>query len=295
MPQNFIETHCKSCGRYIGACEVCHFCRTFNPKRTSVRLLKYLSPVVAVLGLFVLQYIGVHYGNPEVKLDSLSRRSNFAQITVKAAVNGPVKYYAATDKGEESGGSMEFEIDDNSALMLVRCYDDATRELVDSKKIPCLGDKIKLRASFQHKGKGGMLILGSAYGIDIERTVPAKATPLKNFTNQTPENLKKGERVKVSGRISDVSDGRYETNITIDDMASGTVTASIPLSVLQINKLVKENPEEWKERPKAGDLVTITGAVDWRGKKGSAFPVIVIPETQAIVKTDEATVKTDNI
>lgn len=297
MSQNHEETHCKSCGRFIGALEVCPFCRNFNPKRLSVRLVKYLTPIISVLGLFVLHYIGVHYGNPEVKLDTLTKRSNFAQITTNATVNAPLRYYAATGKGEEAGGSVEFEIDDGTALMLVRCYDDATRELAEAKKLPAFGDRVKVRASFQYKGKGGFLILGSEKGIDIDRPKPEKATPIKLINENSGEKFKRGDTVKLSGRVVSVNSSRYELNI---ELAAGgatsenSITAILPLSILQAGKLVKESADEWAGAPKDGELVTVCGALEQRGKKDDKHFVAILPSAESITKTDEETVKKDN-
>lgn len=297
MSQNHDETHCKSCGRYIGACEVCHFCRAFNPKRTVVRVIKYLSPVVAVLGLFVLQMIGTRYGNPEVKLDSLSKRSNFAQITVKAEVSSTPRYYPAVGKGDENAGSMDFEIDDGTALMPVKCYDDATRELRDAKKVPSLGDRVKLRGSFQYKGKGGSLILGSEMGMELDRPAPAGATPIKDLPAGGPEKFRRGERVRITGKVTDVKDASYELSLRLGDMASSEVSAVVPLSILQLYKHAAAETGDWtpaKGCPAEGDVVTVTGAVDWRGKKGSQYPVIVVATVEEIVKADETKLRSDN-
>lgn len=275
---------------------MCPFCRSFNPKRLSVRLLKYLSPVIAVLGLFVLHYIGIHYGNPEVKLDTLTKRSNFAQVSIKASVSSPIKYYAATGRGEDAGGSLEFEIDDGTALMLVRCYDDATRELVESKKVPGYGDSVKLRASFQYKGKGGFLILGSERGIEVNRNIPASATPIKAIIENAEDKFKKGGYVKISGKIAEIDNAKYELVITLNcGSDENQIKALLPLSVLQINKLVKENPEEWKECPAVGDFVTIYGALDKRGRKDDSYLALILPSIESIVKTNEEQVKKDNL
>lgn len=301
MSQNYEETHCKSCGRFIGALEVCPFCRNFNPKRLSVRLVKYLTPIISILGLFVLHYIGVHYGNPEVKLDTLTKRSNFAQVTANAVVNAPLRYYAASDKGENAGGSIEFEIDDGSALMLVRCYDDATRELVEAKKLPAFGDKIKMTASFQYKGKGGFLILGSEKGIKIDRHVPQSASPIKAVIENPGDKFKRGDIIKVSGRVTAVNSSKYELEIELDSASSAAqadetrLTAVMPFSVLQAGRHVKENAGEWKNAPREGDFITLSGAIELRGKRDDKYFVIMLPSTESIVKTNEDTVKKDNM
>jgi len=296
LSQNQEETLCKSCGRYIGAWERCPFCRHINPKRFWVRLLKYLSPVVSVVGLFVLYYVGLYYGNPEVKLETLTKRSNFAQVKINAKVSAPIKYYSSSStKGEDAGGSMEFEIDDGTALMSVRCYDDAVRELVDSKKIPAFGDDVTVRASYQYKGKGGMLILGSEMGLEIRRKTPEKATPIKAFAAENAK-FEKGDRVMVSGKVEEVRDARYELTIAINDLSGNKITAIIPLGILQAYKLIKEDTSEWQQgRPKAGDFVTIKGGIDRRGKKGSEYYVMLVPAVDEITKTDETRVKNDNI
>jgi hypothetical protein len=298
MSQNYEETHCKSCGRFVGALEVCPFCRNFNPKRLSVRLIKYLTPIISVLGLFVLHYIGVHYGNPEVKLDTLTKRSNFAQVTTNAVVNAPLRYYAASDKGENAGGSVEFEIDDGTSLMLVRCYDDATRELVEAGKLPAFGDKIKMTASFQYKGKGGFLILGSEKGIKIDRRTPETASPIKTVNENPDDKFKRGDILKVSGRVASVDSSRYELEIDLD--AGGAtdetrITAVMPFSVLQAGRHVKENADEWKDAPRKGDFITLSGALELRGKKDDKYFVIVLPSAESIVKASEDIVKKDNM
>ncbi len=297
MSQNYEETHCKSCGRYVGALELCPFCRKFNPKRLTIRLVKYLTPIISVLGLFVLHYIGLHYGNPEVKLDSLTKRSNFAQITTNAVVNAPLRYYPAADKGEDGGGSIEFEIDDGTALMLVRCYDDASRELAESGKLPAFGDKIKMTASFQYKGKGGFLILGSEKGIKIERNIPEKATPIKTIVENTGGKFKHGDIIKLSGRVTSVENSRYEFEINLNSASTdeNSITAIMPFSMLQAEKTIKNSADEWQNAPHEGDFITLTGALAQRGKKDDEYFVIIPPASKNIIKTTEETVKKDNL
>lgn len=296
MSQNHEQTHCKSCGRYIGALELCPYCRTFNPKRLVVKLIKYLSPVISVLGLFVLYYIGLHYGNPEVKLDQLSKRSNFAQVKVNAEVSAVPRYYAAQGKGENAGGSFEFEIDDGTMAMLARCYDDATGELVRAKKIPALGDKVTVRGSFQYKGKGGFIIIGSDNGLEINRVMPEKATALKIMAQKEIDKtgLKPHERVKISGKISEIKSSRYEFALKLDDMAGNIVTAVIPISALQISGQVKEDVSEFKFNYKEGDFVTLSGALEKRGRRGYEYFAVIVPAPEDILKSSEENVKKDN-
>ena len=47
-------TDCPTCGRYVGPLEICPFCRAIHRKRPIIFWFKYLTPLLAILGMFGL-------------------------------------------------------------------------------------------------------------------------------------------------------------------------------------------------------------------------------------------------
>ncbi len=165
--QNRKETECSECGRFIGSWEVCPFCRHFNPKRLSVRIIKYTMPFLTILGLILLGFLGRLYGIQDAKISELGRRTNFAQVRIQGRIHNEVRIHSSDDDARGDSSSVEFEVDDGTGIIRIRCYDDTTQELQEAGLIPAKGDEVSLVGNYQFKARRQFVILGSASDLTI--------------------------------------------------------------------------------------------------------------------------------
>ena len=100
-----------------------------NPKRAAVRALKYLSPVITVLGILLLLWVGKTYGTPAVKIASLGKRNNYAQVSITGKISQDIRFYKSTRSRSEGAGSLEFMVDDGTGIIKVRLLNGRKRRL----------------------------------------------------------------------------------------------------------------------------------------------------------------------
>lgn len=283
--QNRSSCECSACGRFVGALEVCPFCRHFNRKRLSVFLLKYLSPLAAIVGIALLFYLGNRYGHPQVKIKQLGTRSNFAQIEIAGTVCSDIRHYPSDIKAQGSGGSLEFNLDDGTGIIKVRCYDDAVAELVRSRKIPVSGDKVTIRGTYQFKAKNDFIILGSAQGITIDKNFAHCLIPIAKIANKN-SGSSENEPVIVTGTVASVEFRKYDFILLLKDEGNSVLKVTLPISLLDLFGL--SGGENWSDRPKIGDVVRVKGLLQW-DRYSKRFAVMVgLPEHIEKVKDGTA-------
>ena len=291
--QNRKETECSACGRYIGSWEICPFCRHYNPKRWQVRLIKYSSPFLTILGIVLLMFLGKVYGTSDVRIAELGRKANFAQVRIDGRVSGDVRVYASDSDSGMSARGLEFEVDDGTGIIRIRCYEDAFDELRKARNLPGAGDHVTLIGNYQYKAKRQFVILSSSSDLKIERARPERATPLSHVSRAEEHGLPVGERLKVTGRVKSVEDGLYERTFWL----TGPDGSATPV-VLSRSALDAYGPSDpgavFCRSLKPGDYVSCFGTLNMsRGRVGRHWQVS--PATPAdLLAADEMIWKADN-
>jgi hypothetical protein len=132
-------------------------------------------PILTVLGLIFLGFLGRIYGVQEVKISELGRKSNFAQVIITGKISDEVRLHGSSS--DARGDSLEFEVDDGTGIIRIRCYDDTTQELKAAKKIPVEDDTVRVVGNYQFKAKRAFVILGSAADLTIQHEHSEKEGP----------------------------------------------------------------------------------------------------------------------
>jgi len=288
--QNRKETECSACGRFIGSWERCPFCRHWNPKRWQIRLIKYSTPILAILGLVLLSYMGKTYGVQPAKIKDLNRKSNYAQVQLAGQVSGDVRFHASDT--DDASGSLEFELDDGTDTIRIRAYDDVSAEVLAAGKVPGFGDQVVLTGSYQYKARRHFIILGSAADLEILREKPTSATPIGWLANPEQNGLKTAQRLKITGRIQEITPGQYDRRLVVVDPAGSQTLISIPAGVLEMGGA--ESPTvKFIEGLKAGDYVTCIGGLTQTKNRMRAWQIS--PATpDELVAADEQAWRNDN-
>ncbi|MDD2715718.1 MAG: hypothetical protein PHW04_07485 [Candidatus Wallbacteria bacterium] len=204
--------------------------------------------------------------------------NNYAQVIVEGAVSGDLRYYKATRGGEEAGGSLEFQVDDGTEVIKVRCYDDATRELIKERKIPAIGDKVVIHGTFQSRGRSESLILGSTYGLTISRKRPDTVTASSEISVLLSKDETQTEGILIEGKLISSAYNRFRMEFMIDDGSGGTILAYLPGGVLDALG-ISEGAGTWEGMPQSGDLTRISGVpVPERGKNAGFSIAVAMPE-----------------
>ncbi len=293
MSQNRRETECAQCGRFIASWEICPFCRAFNPKRPVVRLIKYTSPILTILGLFLLAHLGRVYGSPQVKIAELGRKTNFAQVQIAGIVPGELRLHASDDETGESRNSLEFDVDDGTGVIRVRAYDDATQELMAAGELPNFGDRVTLVGNYQFKGRRQFMILSSPFDLEIDRPRPAQATAISDLSRLRADQFPVGRRVKVTGRVAQARLTAYDLLCKLEDPDRNTITLKLSRDLFAAYGLTRGDTVTWPI-PQPGEYLTCYGALNWYKGKSGEFPELLPAAPSEIIKADAAAWKKDN-
>lgn len=288
--QNRKETECQACGRFIGSWERCPFCRHWNPKRWPVRILKYSSPILTVIGLVSLSFLGRSFGVQPVKIKDLNRKANYAQVKLVGRVSDEVRFHAS-DR-DPGSGSLEFEVDDGTDTIRIRAYDDVTEEVQASGKVPGLGDQVEVIGSYQYKARRHFIILGSANDLLIRRDRPEKATPIAWLRDPQARGLQAGQRVKITGRVQDLTVGQYDRRLWVLDPAGIGTAISIPAGVLEVRG--EQDPAvRYIAGLKSGDYITCCGSLA-QAKTRTHYWQVTPAAADDVAAADEQVWRSDN-
>jgi hypothetical protein len=293
LSQNRKETECSVCGRFIGSWEICPFCRHYNPKRWQVRLIKYSSPVLTILGIFLLVFLGRVYGTPEVRVAELGRKANFAQVRIQGRVADEIRFHPAEMESGFGTRSLEFDVDDGTGVIRIRCYEDAFDEIRAADNIPGFGDRIELIGNYQYKARRQFVILSSTHDLRIDREKPAQATPILQVFRPEEYGLSTDQRVKVTGRVKSVEEGVYERTAWIEDPAGVLIPITISKSVLQAYGSANAGTTFFRKL-RAGDYISCFGSLaESRTRKDRHWQVVPASPGD-IGRSDETAWNNDN-
>jgi hypothetical protein len=267
-------TDCPHCGRYVGPLELCPYCRKVHRKRPVITLFKYLSPLLAVAGMFYLHQLGKTEGNPRVKLEQLGPTSNFAYVTVEGTVCEEPRFYKATGSLDPTAGSLEFCLDDGTAQTRVKTYEDATRRVIAERKLPALGDHVKVTGNYQTRVNKDSIVVGSPHEIEIlgleaplELNVADVARASKDrFEALTPAVVTGWVQFNYNDRDKGYSAVLHLSQEKAKGKRERYLRVELPYSRLELEGVMTPGARGWAGIPEPGSKVQVRGNLKWSGK-----------------------------
>ncbi len=271
-------TDCPTCGRYVGPLEICPFCRAIHRKRPIIVWFKYLTPILAILGMFGLKYMGDTMGNPLMKIGDLGRTSNFAYVQLEGKVCAEPRFYHAAGTDDPTAGTMEFCLDDGSGQTRVKTYEDATRRILRQRKVPSRGDTVHVTGNFQTRTHKHSLIVGSPHEIEItQKPIVANLTS-QELAWSAPDSLDDNARVVVEGTLrkswNDRAKGKYTVVLFLDggnrkdeNGFYRNVRVELPWSRLEMDGTIPRGANSWENIPAKGSKLRVTGVAKYKDSK----------------------------
>ena len=270
-------TNCPDCSRYVGPLEFCPYCRAHHNKRLILRLAKYASPIIGIIGILVLGYLGKTIGNPMVKVSSLTEQSNFAYVQLEGVVCDTPRLYHASGSDDPTAGTLQFCLDDGTARTRVKTYEDATRRIVKAGKIPAVGDRVHVMGNFQIRMHRHSLVVGAPEELTITRPPPLADYKPRDIATAARDGFNEFDRVRVVGKVyrsyvrreGKRKDGKsyknYEAKIRLSagkiDGKWANVDVVIPWTVLELAGAILPGDPKWEGAPPSGSRVSVTGAL----------------------------------
>lgn len=242
------ETHCQSCGRFVGVYTRCPYCQALTQKRLSIRIFKAVSVFISTVGLIALLFFARHVKTPEVKLADLGPLSNFAHVRIVGEIDrsygmhpqwGSVAFVIAQGEGEER------------RTIRVTAYSQAAKEIEQKGLLPNKGDIISVEGQVRFQRNNPSLLINASEHVSYIQQKPAsKPEATKNVGPEEVDNSFMGQIVSITGSV--LSSVRLDAGliVNLDDGDSG-FTVWIP--GLNIDKDPKLSE---------GDLFRATGRVE---------------------------------
>jgi DNA/RNA endonuclease YhcR with UshA esterase domain len=243
------ETHCGSCGRFVGVLTRCPYCLAGTQKRLSIRVFKVLSVIVSTVGLLLLLFYARNVKTPETKIADLGPLSNFAHVRLTGIVT---QSYGVHEKW----GSLGFVLSDSGAdergqnpnTIRVSAYAQVAKNIQKAAKVPAAGDYISVEGQVRFQKDTASLLINAEEHLEIiERGSGDRVLELEL---EQVGNAQVGRLVRTTGNVV----GR-------EDFATGVSLA--------LDNGTKDGFKVWitkqqlggREVPANGDLVEVAGKV----------------------------------
>ncbi|NCB39242.1 MAG: hypothetical protein EOM80_10760 [Erysipelotrichia bacterium] len=241
------ETHCPSCGRFVGIYTRCPYCQALTQKRLSIRVFKVISVVISTIGLLMLLFFARHVQTQEVKISELGPLSNFAHVRIQGVVD---QSYGIHPKWGSLGFVVAQGDDTKRQTIRISAYAKVAKEIEAKNLVPNKGDIVSIEGQVRFQKDSPSLLLNASEHIAfIKRTTPEVET-VKNVEADKIDDSMLGRFVNVTGSVLTTKSFGTGLIINLDDGASG-----FPVWVPK--DCMEEDPQL-----KSGDLIEATGKVE---------------------------------
>lgn len=235
---------CPSCGREVGSHVTCPHCGANLKRRLTLSLFGLLAIVLAVGGLALLYTVSLDTAIPAIRIGQIQAAMNYAYVRVEGEVTRLPKF-------DPDSESLTFWIDDGTGRMRVSAFKSDARALIDSGRVPLLGDRVSVEGVLGIRDEVPALTINSVDSLRLTRLTDT-ATP-RDLSSITAADAMKA--VTVRGQVRAVREPGAAGGprlITIRD-ATGEIDVAIDKAVEALGAPAPE--------VKVGDSIEVTGVV----------------------------------
>ncbi len=257
---------CPSCGRFVGPYEKCPYCGAAVGQRMAVRVFRYGSLALAVVGLAVLLFVATRSRVPTVEIGSLAGTMNWAYVRVEGTVIRQPAY-------DPEARSLTFWVWDGTGEIMVTAYRSEAEWLQAHGLVPVMGDGVAVEGTLRVKEDFQYLILNVPQHVEVRPTAPLAVT-----IAEVNEGLLY-QKVTVRGVVRDDRTPYAGLRILTLRDSSGQIDVTLPATATLVGDSLPD--------VKVGQAVQVTGAVDrYKGTPqisvGRGSDVVVLEETISI-------------
>ena len=247
------EVRCPSCGRFVGAHYKCPYCGAHIKHRLSLRLFKYGSVWMAIIGVAILYLVAIKVIHvPVVKVGDITGLYNFANAKIVGKV---VKVKPL--RGKKGKRSFSITVDDGTGEIRITAWGDVTEDIARLDRIPRVEDEIEATGAIKiDEVYGTSLSLQSA---DLLTIKPAIFSSLK-VKEVYP--LEAGTLVNIKGGVKYKPYTKKEAlNFWVED-ETGKIKVYAP-------KWTYRDLKKFGKVPRIEDKVELSGRVyvDRKGRR----------------------------
>jgi DNA/RNA endonuclease YhcR with UshA esterase domain len=190
------ETHCQSCGRFVGVYTRCPYCQALTQKRLSIRVFKVISVLTSTVGLLMLLFYARHVQTPEVKISDLGPLSNFAHVRIVGEVETS---YGVHPKWGSLGFVIAQGDDEKRQTIRVSAYSKVAREIQAGKLVPQKGDIVSVEGQVRFQKDAASLLINAHEHLTFIRRENSSES---NEMQATPVEADKVDQTMVDKLVS---------------------------------------------------------------------------------------------
>lgn len=242
------ETHCQSCGRFVGIYTRCPYCQALTQKRLSIRVFKIISVLTSTVGLLMLLFFARHVRTPEVKIADLGPLSNFAHVRIQGEVT---QSYGVHPKWGSLGFVMTQGDAENPQTLRVSAYAKVAKEIEARNLVPNKGDIISIEGQVRFQKDTASLLLNAPEHIAfIKRVAAAAPEAAKTVEPDKIDNSMIGQFLNITGSV--LSTKKFPTGVIVNiDNGEAGFPVWVPVECL-----------DSQEPLHPGDLIEANGKVE---------------------------------
>ncbi len=253
------EGVCESCGRYVGAYNICPYCGARMNERVSVRALKIFSLVFTVIGVLAVYLVARNTELNEVSVASIEEDMNYAVACVNGIVSRPPSINKETK-------TLSFWIEDSTGDIRVASYRKDAENIQAAGKVPLIGDSVKVCGTIRVVGGSPYIILNAPDKISIFPPQEPKEMAIAEITET---NI--GDYIKTTGVVIGIRETKGPLIITLRDlMGDQKISAPIypdqftppemgEMDTLQISGIVNVYKGDLQINPRDSSSLKIVG------------------------------------
>ncbi|HAE37498.1 MAG TPA: hypothetical protein DCG57_02530, partial [Candidatus Riflebacteria bacterium] len=214
------ETHCQSCGRFVGIYTRCPYCLALTEKRISIRIFKTIAVLTSTVGLIMLLFYARTVKTPEVKIADLGPLSNFAHVRVVGEVETS---YGVHPKWGSLGFVIKQTSDTAEDTIRISAYSKVAKEIETRNLVPKKGDMVSVEGQVRFQKDSPSLLINAHEHIAFIKRAPAAVEAHTKAVEPSQINLEMTDQiVNTTGSVvsTKVFDGKGVI-VNIDDGKSG--------------------------------------------------------------------------
>lgn len=182
---------CPSCGRDVDDKQItCPYCGANLKRRLTITFFGILAILLAVGGLALLWNYATHAEIPTVPIGQIEAAMNFAYVRIAGTITRNPNFNAEFE-------SLSFWVDDDSGRMLVSAFGPDAHALIESDRVPALGDRIAVTGILRIRDESPSLTLNSPDTLELTRAT-ASASRRELAALRIDDAM---SAVKVSGQV----------------------------------------------------------------------------------------------
>ncbi|MBN1487681.1 MAG: hypothetical protein JW981_08570 [Anaerolineae bacterium] len=248
-------SNCPSCGRFVGPYSVCPYCGAHLQGRISVRVVKTVAILLATVGLAFLWWLARHTPIPTLSITEVQGSMNLAYVQVAGKVVRSLSY------DPESHYLSFWLADETGQEIWVAAYRDVTQALLDTGRVPALGDEVSVAGTLRIREDFTALTLNIPEHLIITRPEPVEVQ-LDSLTL-----LDAGLRLRVAGEVGQLTTPYAGLTLIAVRTASGEITVAVDEVLTTLSGPLPEII--------AGQGIEVVGAVSFYGDRPQLVPADV--------------------